>query len=805
MAGEANIWNPRTLIEISADTKSAEEKITAIAAQTLFTLTEFIYVVGTGALEVHKNGLLLTKGTDWVEQTGTTFSLTSPATAGDVLVASGHIGITAVVDVRDTDIYVANYQAIRDYAGTEVTVYAQGSVLAGDLGNSFFQKKTGAAPGFYVDNGVTVLVPTGGDGSVGWVGKPDGSNFEGVANAIAALVANPDGYDSVETLSYRTKAECTSLSISYPDEGGAKYSVVAAATGTADGGGFIDAGTKQLKLAYSDTISVNQFGALGKGTLDNLLPIQAALDFADITTTVTTAGGVYNVSGKLNVSRRFDLNGAELKQTTFAADTVNIQFGGGLYNGSIYTQNGTGTAVDIDGSTEMFIGRNLTDIMDKVWIHGSKVNQATSLSKGIGLKLTAKGGGTLVHYISGISASCDIQFYEVGIKLESDPLSFINSNWIRANINSCLYSFIMDSALDGKAYNIVTNTFELNIQPRPDTLSLLEIAGAHNRFTGTLWDVNSIADPSSAVQFIETIPAAPNAGFVTCIANTLDMFGGHTDRCSGQVDTNNIVSNNNDSTIKEPFNGMQYDTKKHWRKVQNKTQGTSDTFNYIQAVDSAITGADQRFLGVYTKSNRAAGNLGGISPDATYSVSSMFKANSEVTRYSGGADWVQVALSLKEGAFSVSSITTDMLGIKFLGSVRDIVIDVREAGESAWTEVFAHTAGTESPAGFNKREVLTRMNPFGGSSNQVNPVAIDGLRIRFYDPSQVYEIENIFLMSSIDQGVENVSPYNAMIFDGNLNMGFQASSGVIFKAADGGLWKMLVNNAGTMITEVFVP
>ena len=187
MAGEANIWNPRTLVEISADTKSVEQKLTATAGQTLFTITDFIYVVGTGALEVHKNGLLLTKGTDWVEQTDITFSLIAPATVGDIVVASGHVGITGDVDPRDTDIFISNYQAIRDYAGVEVTVYAQGKVTSGDGGEHFFQKFTGAAPGFYVDDNYTAIVPTGGDGSVGWIRKADSViNFDTIALATAS-------------------------------------------------------------------------------------------------------------------------------------------------------------------------------------------------------------------------------------------------------------------------------------------------------------------------------------------------------------------------------------------------------------------------------------------------------------------------------------------------------------------------------------------------------------------------------------------------------------------------------------------
>lgn len=200
MAGEANVWNPRTLLSLSADTKRVEERFTATAGQTLFTLTDFVYAPNTGALAVYKNGLYQTKGVDWTEGTDTTFSLVSATVAGDQVVAVGHVAITANVDVRDTDIFVSNYQAIRDYGGTEITLYSQGQATNGDGGEAFFQKRTGAAPGTYVDDNTSVIVPTGGDGSVGWTRK----NQKVTESTVALMKVNTSlvSGDSVETLGY---------------------------------------------------------------------------------------------------------------------------------------------------------------------------------------------------------------------------------------------------------------------------------------------------------------------------------------------------------------------------------------------------------------------------------------------------------------------------------------------------------------------------------------------------------------------------------------------------------------------------
>lgn len=176
MAGEANVWNPQTILNLSADTKKVEEQITATSGQTAFTLTTFTYALSTGSLAVYKKPYgssspagLLKEGIDWAETSESTFSLVIPCAAGDVIIAVGYVGITADVDVRDTDIYVNNYQAVRDYAGSETVLVSKGRTVAGDVRERTLVKVTGAAPGTYVDDAYSAIVPTGGDGSAAWL------------------------------------------------------------------------------------------------------------------------------------------------------------------------------------------------------------------------------------------------------------------------------------------------------------------------------------------------------------------------------------------------------------------------------------------------------------------------------------------------------------------------------------------------------------------------------------------------------------------------------------------------------------
>lgn len=262
--GEASIWNPRTLIEVSADTKRVDEVLTATANQTLFELQDFVYVVGTGSLEIHKNGAMLRPNIDWVEQSDTTFSLVIGATLGDQIIATGYVGITGNVDVRDTDIYIQNYQDLRDYAGTEITTYLQGNTVRGDGGEAFFQKLTGAAPGFYVDDNYLVIVPTGGDGSIGWIRLGRNRSFATIAAMVAATNIIIGDYLVVEDRN---------------GLGPLFFKAVAAATGTDDDGSFIDLATHQAQQNFPTVITLKMFGAVGDDSNNDTAAIQAAVDY----------------------------------------------------------------------------------------------------------------------------------------------------------------------------------------------------------------------------------------------------------------------------------------------------------------------------------------------------------------------------------------------------------------------------------------------------------------------------------------------------------------------------------------------
>lgn len=156
---------------------------------------------------------------------------------------------------------IANYQAIRDYTGTEETIYAKGQAADGDGGESFFQKKTGAASGFYVDDNNQVITPTGGDGSVGWVR----SLVSMLSYDTLALAAASPQLSAGSVVSIKGRLSATG-------RGASVWDVVFTSAVTPNALNIV-AGTAiatlSLVLRMGTTVSASQFGLVNGGVTDN--------------------------------------------------------------------------------------------------------------------------------------------------------------------------------------------------------------------------------------------------------------------------------------------------------------------------------------------------------------------------------------------------------------------------------------------------------------------------------------------------------------------------------------------------------
>lgn len=294
----ANIWQAKSLVEFNVNDRSATEVITAIASQTEFTLQAFAYTLGTGSLQVFKNGLLLVKNVDWIEVTGTTFNLLSPATVGDVVTAVGIRGI------RATDLAFNVYQGASatppttrldgsplevgdlyfDTTNTQLATYTGAGWVSGTAGQVFSTTLSG-------DGTTTVFtltaVPSAKANTQVYI---NGVYQQKVTYTVSGVTitfseAPPSGTDNIEIVSIEVLAlgtSAASLTVYSPEGIGALQTTV------------------EEKL--HETISVKDFGAIGDGVFDNTAAFQLAINAATVNhSSLFVPAGQYLITSTLSI------------------------------------------------------------------------------------------------------------------------------------------------------------------------------------------------------------------------------------------------------------------------------------------------------------------------------------------------------------------------------------------------------------------------------------------------------------------------------------------------------------------------
>lgn len=97
-------------------------------------------------------------------------------------IVQNNVTVQAPVSSVGSAANIAALKAITPAASTAVNV--KGYYTTGDGGEGQFYGVTGAAPGTYVDNGGTVIVPTGGNGSSAWIRAVEGPLYVGYFGAV---------------------------------------------------------------------------------------------------------------------------------------------------------------------------------------------------------------------------------------------------------------------------------------------------------------------------------------------------------------------------------------------------------------------------------------------------------------------------------------------------------------------------------------------------------------------------------------------------------------------------------------------
>jgi hypothetical protein len=272
----------------------------------------------------------------------------------------------------------------------------------------------------------------------------DTSTFAINAASVAAMVANTTLIvgDIVETQSYNASQ----------NEGGARYEVVAAATGTADGFIYIDLATHQAKLLDQER-NKNFYvaGAVGDATADDSVPVQAVLTVGG---NIECANGSFLVDGlTLSLAARIYGNGTLLHGaftttdmlTLTGADLV-LMFDGITVDGNSTNQTATAAIASIDSAITATSGNvSLISFNGVTFQNGAEYN-VRALATDVAFPVLY--GFSECNFLGGLEAT-DAPFLPACISI---------GNAANALIEDCYFDFLTTPAVIGGRIAIETES-----------------------------------------------------------------------------------------------------------------------------------------------------------------------------------------------------------------------------------------------------------------------------------------------------------------------------------------------------------
>ena len=218
----------------------------------------------------------------------------------------------SVTTLSSEGLFVSTYQALRDYTGTGNTLYTKSTNTLGDGGEAFFQKITGASPGTYVDDNRLTVVPTGGDGSVGWV------------RAASKVLDFPTLAAAVNSVQIKAGDVVDLAERETGHQGGAKWDVVLASTVTPNTFNIVvctGVPTLAVVLRVNENMfNIRRWGGKADGT-DNSPVIEAIL--ANYPNGIMLLhGGTFTVTRAIQLVRGWTLKGVSRKDVILRTDTT---------------------------------------------------------------------------------------------------------------------------------------------------------------------------------------------------------------------------------------------------------------------------------------------------------------------------------------------------------------------------------------------------------------------------------------------------------------------------------------------------
>jgi len=218
------------------------------------------------------------------------------------------------------------------------------------------------------------------------------------------------------------------------DGGGNTYEIVAAATGTVDGGEFIDLTgiTGQAKGLFPGGVAnIKQFGSVGDGAADDVLNIQAALDFISGGGSLLINAGIYAVSDTVTIGSDSIVNCVGTLKLTATTST------GGMVINKANVKNVYVYGINLDANN--IAGEN-----------------------GVGLGTF---GGTSIHFIGGSVKNCTHSKTTKGGRALAVQLGTTNAYkdilFTGFSIDSCYQAMDIHGTEAGPAFNVVFSDMQV--------------------------------------------------------------------------------------------------------------------------------------------------------------------------------------------------------------------------------------------------------------------------------------------------------------------------------------------------------
>jgi hypothetical protein len=263
-------------------------------------------------------------------------------------------------------------------------------------------------------------------------------NVEHVFDTVALMVASTDLAvgDRVRTLGYTTIG----------DGGGNDYQIVAAATGTADGGEYIDLATHQAKgLFHGGIYNAKQWGVVADGTTNDTTDIQSFFSYISTNSLegILPYGKTINVTNNLYIWGGASLKGkATIKLSADPTYNYFIICGAASYGAAAQDCTGRfeGFKIDIQSPSIQEIG---------LFIGSANKLKVTDVEVATNGKCSNKGIGSIPNnsFVTGASRDsitvnrCLVTGASSG---DGEPFGFASCNNLR---------FQNNSVIDGKAYD----------------------------------------------------------------------------------------------------------------------------------------------------------------------------------------------------------------------------------------------------------------------------------------------------------------------------------------------------------------